>query len=337
MKKIYFCFLVITFFTRAFSQGRNINKLTLETTYSQVEIHKSLRDLITQAEKSSYFDDAFFNGLLKKIMLDKQFSAKEKVQLFYLMQKQLGFAFVGVNYLPPKQTYFNFFSGEVLTWQKTRLSLRELKYDPAELLALLDSNWKSDPIVASNALLLSTLLNSEATAKALQQYSNYEVILQAKNPDILNHYLCLSAAVKQDTIVTANLAKNALRFTSENYIEDALCALYSKNNSVITIKTYILQEANSQNDLSIQTALAALYSKVPPATFGKSVQSFIEESKDKWKKELLKNILANKIPFNYSLANKEQIVTKTWEGVTLSLYNDGALISNGTLLEFDEN
>jgi len=186
-------------------------------------------------------------------------------------------------------------------------------------------------------LLLATILNSESSAKTLQAYSNNELILQAKNPDIFNHYLCLSAGIKQDAIITANLVKNVLTFKSENYIEDALCALYSKNNSVITIKTYILQESNPQNDLSIQTALSALYSKVPPATFEKSVKSFIAETKDKWKKDLLKNILSNKIPFNYILTNKEQIITKTGEGVTLSLYNDGALISNGSLLEFDAN
>ena len=128
-----------------------------------------------------------------------------------------------------------------------------------------------------------------------------------------------------------------MSFKTETFIEDALCALYSKNSPVSTIKEYILMEQNPQNDLAIQTALCALSAKVPLATFQKSVKSLISESKEKWKADLCKNVLANKIPFNYTLSNKEQIVTKTWEGVTLSLYNDGALISNGSLLEFDPN
>ena len=93
MKNITLIFLFLLLSIKSYSQGRPINKLTLETTYSYVEIHKSLRDLIEQADKSSYFDDAFFNSLLKKIILDKQFTDEEKVQLFYLMQKKLGFAF----------------------------------------------------------------------------------------------------------------------------------------------------------------------------------------------------------------------------------------------------
>jgi len=337
MKKTTLILLFITLFAKIFSQGRPINKLTLETTYSYMEISKSLRDLIDQADKPSYFDDEFFNSLLKKIIADKQYTDKEKVQLFYLMQKKLGFAFVGVNYLPPKQNYFNFYMGEVVTWQKTKTSLKDLNYDVTHLLALVDSNWKRDPIIASNALLLATILNPLRMTKALQHYSEGQLILEAKNPGIFNHYVCLSTGITQDTIMRANLIKNVMSFKAETFIEDALCAIYSKNSPVSSIKDYILMEQNPQNDLSIQTALCALSAKVPAATFEKSVKSFIDEAKEPWKKDLCKNILANKIPFNYSIADKEQIGTKKWEGVTLSLYNDGALMSNGALLEFDPN
>lgn len=337
MKKLILLLLFLSVFIQVFPQGRNINKLTLETTYSYVEIHKVLRDLIEQADKSSYFDDEFFNALLKKIILDKQFNDKEKVQLFYLMQKKLGFAFIGVNYLPPKQNYFTFHAGEIITWEKTRSTLKDLHYNPTNFLMLVDSNRTHDAIVASNALLLATLLNPDSVAKKLEYYSQADVIMQYKNPDIFNQYVCLSASISQNPVIVSNLVKNIITFKTETFIEDALCALYSKNNSVSTIKDYILQEKNPQNDLTIQTALCALSAKVPLATFQKSVKGFISESKEKWKIDLCKNILASKIPFNYSISSNELIVTKTWEGVTLSLYNDGALITNGTLLEFDPN
>ena len=230
-----------------------------------------------------------------------------------------------------------FFSGEIFTWQKTRTSLKELNYNPSNFLSLVDSNRTRDAIVASNALLLATLLNPDSVTKKLEYYSQGEIILQCKNADIFNHYLCLSAAIKQNTVITQNLVKNVTSFKAETYIEDALCALYTRNNLVGTIKDYILAETNPQNDLSVQTALCALSARVPQATFEKSVKSFISETKEPWKKTLCKNIITNKIPFNYSIAHKEQIVTKTWEGVTLSLYTDGALMSNGTLLEFDPN
>jgi|GEM_PF-2593824 len=337
MKKITALLLFVSIFYNSFSQGRNIPKLTLETTYSYVKIHKSLRDLVDQADKSSYFDDDFFNTLLKKVVSDKQFTEQEKVQIFYLMQKKLGFAFVGVNYLPPKQNYFMFFSGKIQTCQKTRASLKDLNYNVTHLLTLVDSNRTRDAIVASNALLLATLLNPDSVTLKLEYYSQQDVIMTAKNTDIFNHYVCQSAAVKQNTVITANLLKNLTSFKTETFIEDALCAIYAKNNPVSSIKDYILAEQNPQNDLAVQTALCALFARVPQATFEKSVKSFISETKAPWKKTICKNILANKTPFNYSLSHPEQIVTKKWENVTLSLYLDGALMSNGELLEFDPN
>jgi hypothetical protein len=336
MKKIILALFMIAS-SRALSQGRSINKLTLETTYSYVEIHKSIRDLVDAVDKSSYFDDDFFNNLLKKIVLDKQFSDKEKVQIFYLMQKKLGYAFVGISYLPPKQNYFNFHTSEGITWQKTKLSLKDLNYDPTGFLRLVESERTRDAIVASNALLLASLLNTDSVVKRLEVYSEATMIMQCKNPDIFNHYVCQSASLIQDSVITKNLTANLATFKQEEFIEDVFCALYFKNNPVSIIKDYILQEQNPQNDLAIETALCALSTKVPPATFEKSIKSLISASKEKWKTDLLKNIVAAKVPFNYALTNKEQIVTKPWENVTLSLYTDGALISNGTILEFDPN
>lgn len=337
MKKFFVLLFCFSVFNKSFSQVRPINKLTLESTYAYTEINKKLRDLIDLHDKPSYFDDDFFNAQLKKIILNKEYTAKEKAQLFYLMQKKLGFAFVGINYMPPKQNYFTFFIGEVITLQKTSAVLKSLNYNVNELLVLVDSAVKRDVVLASNALLLATVLNQDAVANKLHHYSKGVEIQQAKQPDIFNHYVCLSSAIKQDTVITSNLITNILSFKIESQIEDALCALYSKNNLVGTIKDYIMAEKNPENELAIQTALCALAVKVPEATFEKSVKSFAKEASEKWKKDLCKDIASNKIPFNYNLSHPEQIITKKWEGIILSLYTDGALISNGKLLEFDPN
>jgi hypothetical protein len=171
----------------------------------------------------------------------------------------------------------------------------------------------------------------------LHEWTRADYIMQCNNPDIFNHYACLSASLIQDSVVTANLVANLNTFKQAPFIEDVLAALYSRNNPVSHIRDYVLQEQNPKNDLAIQTALCALSSKVPPAAFQKSVKSLVSTSKEKWKTDLFKNILANKVPFIYSLTNKTQIVTKNWNNVTVSLYTDGALISNGTILEFDPN
>jgi hypothetical protein len=336
MKKL-FSLLFFIVLLNGYSQVRNVNKLTLESTYSYKEIHKSLRDLIDGNPKENYFDDDFFNNLLKKIVLDKQFTEEEKAKLFYLLLKKIGYAFAGVEYVPPKQNYFTYHQGKVYILQKTKSVLKDLNYNATGLLQVVDSNYIQDPILASNALLLSTLLDSDNTLKTLDHYSKADVIMQSKNPDIFNHYVCLSASITQDTLIRMNLEKNIAAFTKEGWLEDVFCALYSKNNPVAIIKTYITKEKNPQNDLTIQTALCALSDKVPPASFQQSVKTLMTSSKEKWKNDLLKNVLAKKIPFNYGLTSKDQLVTKVWDGVIISSYLDGILISNGTLMEFDPN
>lgn len=337
MKKVLFLLGLVLCALQSSAQLRNVNKLTLESTYSYTDIHKSLRDVVDGADKSSYFDDDFFNNMLKKIVSDKQFSDKEKAQLFFLMQKKLGFGFFGVAYLPPKQNYFECQAGKIMTYEKTKSVLRDLHYNVKGLLSLVDSNLHKDPIVASNALLLASLLNSGDIVNKLQEYSTASVILGAKNPDIFNHYVCLSASLVQDSVIISNLEKNLTKFENAEYIEDVLCAIYAKNHSFSKIKEYILEEKNEKNTLSIETALCILYAKVPEATFEKSLKSFIFEAKDKWKTEHMKKLYKKQIPFGYSGSSSTQIASKVWPGVKISNYAEGILVTDGALLEFDAN
>ena len=337
MKNKIIALFFIAFFSNGFSQLREFNKLTLEKTYASVKIKKSLRDYIDQAGKEAYFNDDFFNSQLKTIMQDTSFKELEKVQLFYLMQKKIGFAFYGGAYIPPKQSYFSHHLGKAYIYQKTKLSLKDLNFDVTSLLNLVDSNRNKDAILTSSALLLATLLNSQGVTKKLEEYTKEQTILSSKNPEIFNHFVCLSASILQDSVIVKNLIRNLMSFKSNGMIEDALCALYSKKNPVTTIKTYILSEKNSQNGLAIQTALCALGDKVPPASVQQSIKVLITSSRDKWKTDMLKNLLANKIPFNYSISSADQLVPKVWEGSAKTMYTDGMLIINGDIMEFDPN
>ncbi|MDI1354102.1 MAG: hypothetical protein PSX36_04245 [bacterium] len=337
MKRILLFCLCIQFSLSGFSQGRNINKLTLETTYSYAEISKTLRDQVDATKRENYFNDDFFNGLLKKVLLDKNYSAKEKVQLFYLMQKKLGYAFVGVNYLPPKQNYYVFHLSKIQVMQKTKDFLSKLMLDPTAYIQLADSHKSKDPIISSNALLLATMLNSDKVLEKLHTFSQGQTIMNSKNPTIFNHYMCLSASLVQDSIIAGNLKKNLYVFKQEAMIEDLLCALYSKIHPMTLIRDYILSEKNPENDLSIETALCVLNLKVPEASFRESIKSVLSKSGEPWKTELLTKILEGKIPYNYSLTSPDLLSPKVWDYVQISIYNDGTLISNNTLLEFDAN
>jgi hypothetical protein len=338
MKNILFTLLFLSFTGSLFSQTRNINKLTLETTYSQVEIHSALRDFIDNVKRENYFNDDFFNEMLKKVMMDERFSSKEKVQLFYLMQKKIGYAFVGVNYIPPKQNYFIFHLSKKTVLQKTKSVLNELKLDASIYMQIADSHQTNDPIISSNAMLLAALLDGNMVAKKLAMYSTEKNILSSKNPAIFNHYVCLSASIINDSVVMRNLSSNLMSFKQEAMIEDVICALYSwPRTPVSQLKDYILHEINPENDLAIQTALCALETKINEKAFKQLTKSLVKPAKVQWKKDLLENIFLSKVPFNYSISSENLLVTKAWDYVQVSVYNDGSLISNNTLLEFDPN
>lgn len=328
-----FCFYASV----SMSQGRRIAPATLETTYSYTQIHKTLRDLVDANSRPAYFDEKFFNAMLKKTLQDQRFSLKEKVQIFYLMQKKLGYSFVGIQFLPPKQNYYEFHVGKAFTLQQTRADLKDLGMDIRPLIELADTSFAKDPILASNAILLATILNSKGALGRIRELTRAEFIMASVNPSIVNHYACVSASLSQDSVVVRNLTNNLKIFTNEEMLEDVFCALYTEINPVVTMREYILAEKNQENDLSIQTALCALAGKVPDASVKESTRSLVAQSKEKWKTDLLKTLLSDGIPFHYSLSSDKELVTKTWDGVHVSVYNDGTLITNGNILEFDAN
>lgn len=337
MKKQTLLILLLASCSVFFAQVRPANKLTLQKTYYMSQISQTLRDYVDKHEKTAYFNDAFFNERLKEIVLNKSFSDKEKAQLFYLMQKKIGFAFVGSDYIPPAQSYFTHHSGKLYLMQATKKILKDLNYNVSGLLRLADSTLKIDNILSGNALLLASLLNTDKITKKLETYTKPTVILGAKNPEIFNHYVCMSASISQNSVVAANLNQSLLTFKREGMLEDVFCALYSRDNFVSIMKHYILAEKNPENELAIQTALCALAAKVPVASYKKSIETLIKESKEEWKTKMCQDLLDNKIPYNYGLSSAENFVNKLWDGVTETQYADGTMILNGVLMEFDPN
>ena len=320
-----------------FSQSRPINKLTMQTTYSQVDISKPLRDLIDQQKREDFFNDDYFNTFLRDVIEDKSHSGQEKVQLFYLMLKKVGYAFVGVNYLPPKQNYYVFHLTKIAALEKTMNFLQASKIDVTPFLALTDEFKTNDPVISSNALLLAMLINPEKTTKTLYKMTLASTIQRSKNPVIINHYACLAASLASDTVVTANLKANLFALKKEAMLEDVICALYSKQAPLSTIKEYILKETNEMNDLAIQTALCVLQTKISPAAFPQNVKSISAAATEPWKKQVLDDVFSNKYPYTYLLTADDKVTNKAWDGVQMSVYLDGTLISNNTLLEFDPN
>lgn len=335
MKKLLLLLICTVLFLSAFSQSRPINRLTMQTTYCMVDINKTLRDFVDEQNRENYYNDDFFNNMLKDVLEDQRFTAYEKVHIFYLMLRKLGYSFVGVNFIPPKQNYYIFHLSKVMVLEKTRDLLSTSGIDEKPFLQLADESKTNDPIVSSNALLLASLINPAKTTPLLRKLSQLTQLQRSKNQGIINHYICLAASINPDSVVSANIKNNIFTFKQEGMIEDALCAYYAKQNPLTAIKDYVLHETNQLNDLAIETALCALYSKVSDAAFKQNVKSMATAATEPWKKELLEKIATDKIPYHYGLTSEEQLTPKAWDGVQMSLYTDGTLISNNTLLEFE--
>jgi hypothetical protein len=333
MRRINVLLLLLPFFAGA--QVREINKLTLQKAYTEKEIAGPLKSLVNQSNKESYFHDDFFNGQLKKFMKDKHLTEKDRVHLYYLMLKKIGYAFVGVEYIPPALNYYSYHAGKVEVFVKTRTALKDLDYDVTGLCALVDSNRTKDIILSSNAILLATILNPAKMGARLENWSKPEIVNSAVNPAIFHHYVCLATSLVQTPAIVRNLQTCLANCKSEAMMEDVFCALYSKNNPVSIIKEYILKEHNQHNELVIQTALCALHLKVPEASFRQSVLELIKSSKDEWKTKMFQAILDGKIPHNYAMSHAENVVTKSWEGVQVSNYLEGNLIITKGVIEFD--
>ncbi|MBX3162856.1 MAG: hypothetical protein KF900_00085 [Bacteroidetes bacterium] len=340
MQKFSFLILGFAFLVKGFSQTvKPCDKEVLNKTYTYANIDGILRNIISKVPQEKLFGDDYFNNLLKTIVDDRKLSEKEKVQLFYLMQKKIGFAFSGVAFIPPKQNYFMNHSGRVYTFQKTHAVLTTINAKAQVYLDIAETQRSSDALLAGNALLLATLISPETSAKKLRTYTKETVIKQSKNANVFNHYVCMSASLVQDSVIVKNLIANLEKSASAEMKEDWLCALYSKINPLITLQKYILGEKDKRNALAIQTALCIIYDKVPETSYATSLKSILNAipEKEEWKQELLKNVWSKKYPYNYSLANNEKLISKIWEGVSVQQCSEGYLITNGALTEIDED
>jgi hypothetical protein len=147
----------------------------------------------------------------------------------------------------------------------------------------------------------------------------------------------MAASLAQNEQVVAALSLLATDLKKEAMIEDVLCAIYSKPNPVGLIQKYILAEDDPANELAIQTALNALAFKVPEASYKHSIKAMMAMVKVKWKQDLLGQMYEDKIAFGYGISSGDSLVTKVWDGYTVSHYLNGNLISIGEFLEFDPN
>jgi len=331
------CLLVALCSIQLHAQVRPINKNTLNNTYTVKQVPSHLQAIIEATPRAEYFKDNFYNATLSAFIANAKYNTREKVWLFYLMQKKLGYGLAGVEYLPPDINYYDFMTGKTKLYLATKQALQQSKADAKAFVALGDSVFNSDVILACQAYLLAQLIDTKSTNPHLLQLISSGKVTAHKYPFIVNHYLCLAIAIAQDDKNSHVLKKCLETYTHPEMIEDVLCALYVKQAPVSLIKKYILHEANPKNEVAIQTALCALAAKVPEASFKESLTSLSKEVREDWKKKIIERALNNGEIQLYMLTKKDQIVIKIWQGVEFTEYADGQFVYINGFMEFDPN
>lgn len=335
--KYFSCLLGLVFTLHLSAQVRPINKNTLNNTYTVKQIPAGLVATIDATVRAEYFKDDFYNTTLSGILSNSKYTTREKTWLFYLMQKRIGYGFVGVEYLPPDLNYYDFMSGKIKVYTATRQSLAAIKGDPKPFIALGDSLMATDVVLAGNAYLLAQLLDSKTTNHHLTQLLASGKLLTNKFGFVLNHYVCIALAIAQDDKNADVLKKCLDTYSHPEMIEDVFCALYSRQAPVALIRKYILREVDPKNEVAIQTALCALAAKVPEASFKESLTSLSKEVKEEWKKKIIERALNNGEIQLYMLTKKDQVVIKIWKGVEFTEYTDGHFVFINGFMEFDAN
>lgn len=302
--------------------------------YTNKNISKKIKQLVNKNPRQKYLKDSFFNSFLYDVLTNKKLTEAEKVQAFYLMQKNIGYAFGGVGFLPPKNNYYSTFMNMPGAYDKTIEFLKDKHYDIKPLLELVDTNYKSDVLLASSAMLLATLANPKKAEPALVNYTNYDFIAATQVPFIFNHYVCVCACFVQNQQIVVNLTANLYLLDSEEAEEDALCGIYSKANSFSIVDEYLKKISNSSKKLAFESGLNIIYSSFGAEKYKEVLRTTIATTNMPWKKELCQNIVDGKIRYDYNIASLDQMMVKVWDGVRLTLCEDGILINNNGLIEF---
>jgi hypothetical protein len=200
-----------------------------------------------------------------------------------------------------------------------------------DLLELARESRAKHPLRASNALLLSVILNRDAAKDAVAKAIDLKAIEAAPVPAIDLHNLCLASALALDRKVTADALALLPKIESEESREDliAITLFFRDDELRAKIEDFVRSRFPGSFDNSIQTALIVLAHTGPRDHFRSYYKSLGDLTKDKKDYELLRKFWDSGFRDRLTSDDPAKSPLKIWDGFTFSLDTDGGWITYG--------
>lgn len=207
-------------------------------------------------------EDEFFLATLRRLLDDEGWTAAERVDAFYLMQRKIGMGFTGWADLPPRWGYGDVFWRRADIFDAYRAALSDLEIDGRAYVAVARDSYREHPVRMGNALLLTALLDRRATQGVLDILTDPHRLAGSPVPPIAVHYLALSAAVSGDRRRVAALGPLLAEVPFEESREDLIYALAYRTAGpevLAVFEAHVAASAQRGFDLSTGAALTALH------------------------------------------------------------------------------
>lgn len=324
--KQLFVMLVLCFFAihsaMAEQAPAEIAKLQL------VEVSSNAKSAVSTAGNLLESDE--FVDTLKRILRDGTLTTLDRIDAFYLMQREIGWGFNGTLSMHPGISYFDFFVGQIYTYSKYRDALHGLGIDATPFIEFSEAKRNEDEARAAASLLLSSLIDPGKSVATIRKTLG---IVSDETP-ILLHFATQAAVLGQDESLAQPIADLLLRLNSEETKEDAISALTCFSNAVAYhgVSNFVMSNAVRPFDQEMETAILALKSRMQPAVFSEFYAELKNRTSDEKALKALNEF--EESGFRYTLTRPARFAVKLWDQFAMVVYDDGYLVERSGKKDF---
>ncbi len=288
---------------------------------------------VGKLKRTELTDDATFVKALEDLARS-DLSPAAKADAFALMQRAIGWLFVGAGRVFPGMSYPQT-QRMILSsyFQYGRKLPKGLDVQP--LLDLARTTRAQHPLRPSNALLLAVLLNPRAAHDAVRQAVDLKAIEASPVPAIGLHNLALAAALTGDAAVVDLLLALLPKVESEESREDliAVTAIFRNDQLRDHVEAYTRTQFPAKFDNVVQTALITLFATSEPAHYRAFYKKLGDDTHDKAAIDRLRKFWDTGFQTPFQL-DPTKAPLKIWDGFTFAMDKEGGWISSGAGYRF---
>ena len=348
MKKCLLVSFLCVFFAAQFLYAINFTEAEQKKIR---EYPQSIVNRIAKHDVKNLINDEYFLQTLTTELKNKTRKPEDKVYFFYLMMQKIGWAFCGGISMPPSFTYADYSLMQIETLYDYREKLSSLGIDSKPFFNLTFKDIDTKPILASYAFLLGALLEPDAN-----------VIFDICNDAYDNGFLKIPTLFRAMFIHNMMLVSPAMTFATEKQNpdeysdfmlltqeifkhcdckeeekEDLIISIIYDDNYGPCITPRIIDEKNSADDFFVLTCAILIERRLnSKESFMEFIDLWETHEKEDWKKKIIAQIKDNDYEVEYhKLPNIDGYsYTKTWDDVSIVLYDNGKLFEYDNYSEF---